>query len=671
MTIFELQKKYGIKIVNSLLARDKKEAINFAKNAGFPLALKIESPDILHKSDIGGVKLNIFSFNELDSAYEQIIKSVKSAKPDARIEGILVQEMLNEGFELILGYSYDRQYGPVIMFGMGGVFTEAFKDVVFRVIPIDKNDAKQMIESLRYSKILLEGFRNIPPVSKEMLVDVIYKTAKMASDLSSEVDSFDINPLIVWGDQYRVVDFKFTSTDVKEKGNNYRVNLSRIDDFFKAKSIAVIGATSNTDRIGYIVLENFIINSFNGKVFPINPNYNEIMGLRCYPSILDISDKIDLVVVTTSLLQVPMILEQCKQKQIRNMIIISAGGKEIGEIELEEKIKKIASDYKVRIIGCNCLGIFEAKNHIDTLFQPYEKMKRPGDGVISFITQSGTVGIAALELLSEYGVSKFVSYGNKIDVDEGDLITYLADDESTKVIGVYVEGVEKGKKFFEAAENTTGKKPIVVYKAGRTPEATKAAMSHTGFLTVTHDLVKCIMDQANIVQVDNFESFIASLKVLSIYKRVNGNKVMIITNGAGVTIQAIDRIFMKNKINLASLSDSSKNQLVEILPKHVIIGNPIDLTGTATNQQYEMALKAAVDDENVDIIMVWFVFQCKPLTAEIRSILKKYSKIKPVICGAIGTDYTCEVAKLIEKEKIPIFCSVEEWVSAAEALCLF
>ncbi|MBM3708539.1 MAG: acyl-CoA synthetase, partial [Actinobacteria bacterium] len=554
--------------------------------------------------------------------------------------------------------------------GMGGIFTEAFKDVVFKILPVEEIDAIQMIESLKYSKILMEGFRNIPAVSKKMLVDIILKTAKMAYDLSGEVDSFDINPIIAWGNQYRVVDFKYISSSLKERENNNKIDITGIDRFFKAKSIAVIGATKNTERIGYLVLDNVMNHGYEGKVFPINPNYDEIMGIKCYSSILEVSDKIDLAVITTSLSQVPMILEQCRKKRISNLIIISAGGKEIGEFELEEKIKKIASNYKIRIIGCNCLGVFDSKNHIDTLFQPYNKMNRPGNGTISLISQSGTVGIAALELLTEYGVSKFVSYGNRIDVDEGDLITYLADDSSTRVIGVYIEGLEKGKKFFEAAKNTTNRKPIIVYKAGRTPEAIKAAMSHTGSLTGTYDLIRGVMDQAHIIQVDNFESFIASLKTLSLYKKASGNKVMIITNGAGVTIQAIDRIFSKNKLKFSNLSNDSKKLLLEILPKHVIIGNPIDLTGTATNQQYEVAIRTAINDENVSVILIWFVFQCKPITADICYILQKYSKVKPIICGTIGSDYTYEIAKLIEEKKVPVFHSVEEWVSATEALCL-
>lgn len=668
ITFKDLYEKYGIKTVKSALVRNKEQALDFAEKIGYPLVLKIESPDILHKSDIGGVKLNIRSPDEVEYAYDQIIGSVRSKKPDAEIEGVLVQEMLGEGFELIFGYDLDKQYGPVLMFGMGGIFTEAFKDIVFRTLPIEEDDAVQMIDSLQYSKILLEGFRNIPAVSKEMLVNLICKTAKIANDISEDVESFDINPAVVWGNEYRVVDFKYIKAKTKKEKYANKINIDKIDKFFNTDSIAVVGATNQPDKIGYIVLDNICNQGYKGKVFPVNPNYDEIIGLKCYKSILEIPESVELAIVTISLAQVPLILDQCRQKGVSNLIIISAGGKEIGENRLEEKIKKIASDYGIRIIGCNCLGVFDSKSRIDTLFQPYDKMKRPGVGNISLISQSGTVGIAALEILSQQGISKFISYGNRMDVDEGDLISFLSEDESTGVIGIYIEGLEKGRKFYTAAKEATNKKPIVIYKAGRTPESMKAALSHTGFLTGTHNLIKGVMDQAGITQVDSFESFIASLKTLSLYKKAAGNKAMIITNGAGVTIQAIDRICTKNKLDLAVLKNNSKEQLVDILPRHVSVGNPIDLTGTATDEQYEVSIRTATYDDNIDIIMVWFVFQCKPITENISAILKKYSEIKPIICGAIGADHTKEMGTLIKENNIPIFSSVEKWVSAAEAI---
>lgn len=664
----DLQNKYNLKIVKSKIVNNEVDAIKVSRKIGLPVALKIESPDILHKSDIGGVKLNLDSEPAVLKAFRDIEKSVKLKKPEALISGISVQEMLIGGLELIIGFKKDKIYGPTFMIGMGGIFTEFFKDTVFRLLPVEKIDIIEMLESLKFSDVLLGGFRNIPAVSKEILVNTINKVAQMALDLSKEVDSFDINPITFWEDDYRVIDFKYVKSNIDNKEYEQPIKIDNLDNFFNAKAIALIGATSKKDKIGYIIFDNLINHGYAGTVYPINPKYEEIEGVKSYPSILDVPHKIDLVVITVPIKLVPTILEQCREKGIFNVIIISAGGKEIGEVKTEEKIKNIASKYGIRIIGCNCLGVFVSHNGIDTLFQPYDHMSRPKNGSIAFISQSGTVGISALELLDSYGVSKFVSYGNRIDVDEGDLLSYLKDDIKTKVISIYIEGLEKGLKFFKAAKNTSFKKPIVVYKAGRYPQSLEAALSHTGFLTGTHNLLKGVMDQAKIIQVDSFESLIASAKTLSVYKRVNGNNTLIITNGAGIAIQAIDRIIQKNKLKLGELTNKSVIKLKNSLPNHVIIGNPIDLTGTATDQQYEMVLKTAIEDDYIDILMVWFVFQCKPISKRIASILNKYSKIKPIVCGTIGLQHTRSMVKLIEKRKVPIFYSVEEWVSAAEAL---
>jgi len=666
----QLEKKYNLKIVQSYLAKNNEEAINFAKEIGYPVALKIESEDILHKTDIGGVKLNLNTDLEVKEAYNRIIESVKKNKPNAKIKGMMIQEMLHDGFELILGYDNHPIYGPSVMLGLGGIFTEVFKDVVFRILPITKVEAYEMIDRLKFSKILLDGYRNIEKVNKDMLADVIYKTSKMAMNLTSSVDSFDINPVIVWGEQYRIVDFKIVPLKEKLINNKEKPNIENIDKFFNAKSIALLGASKIPEKIGYIILNNLLNNGYKGKIYPINPKYKKIEGVKTYPSILDVKENIDLAVMIISLKAGPCFLEQCKKKGIKNMVIISGGGKEVGEASLEDDIKEKAAKLGIRIIGCNCLGVFDSYSRVDTLFQPYNEMIRPKRGAISFITQSGTVGIAYLEMIEKYGISKFISYGNRIDVDEGDLISFLGNDPKTNVIVAYIEGLEKGRKFFEAAKKTSPKKPIVVYKAGRTPRASRASFSHTGFLAGTFNVVSGVMDQANIIAVDNFESMLAASKILSVKKRTKGNRVLTVTNGAGVIIQAMDRIGEKNKLELTELSDKSKNILKSKMPSYVAIGNPIDLTGSGTNKDYEMVLETLKNDINVDIILVWFVFQVKTIVEGISKILEKYFKEskKPIIYGAKGGEYTKKIGNSLEKNRVPIFYSVEEWVSAAEAV---
>ncbi len=331
-----LYQKYNLIPVKSKLAKNENEAIKFASLVGFPIALKIESPDILHKTDIGGVELNLYSEREVEKAYYKIISSVKSKKPNANIKGVLIQEMLLGGFELILGYNNDPVFGPTIMLGMGGIFTEVFKDIVFRALPIAREDAKQMIRELKYSNLILDGYRGIPPVSQDMLIEVIIKVSQMAMDLFPNMDSFDINPIIVWGDQYRIVDFKYVPSNKVNKIRNGDANTKNLDHFFNAKSVAVIGASgSSREKLGNYILDSLAFHDYKGKVFPVNPKYENIMDIKAYSSILDIPDKVELVVISIPLSGVPDILEQCSKKDIHNVVIISGGGKETGQSELE------------------------------------------------------------------------------------------------------------------------------------------------------------------------------------------------------------------------------------------------------------------------------------------------------------------------------------------------
>ena len=211
----DLTNRYNLKTVSSFIAKNKKEALDFAESSGYPVALKIESPDILHKSDIGAVKLNVKDAEQLSIAYDEILASVEKNTPEARIEGISVQEMLPEGFEVIIGYINDPVFGPCMMAGMGGIFTEAIKDISFRALPISAHDAQSMVEELYFSKILLKGFRHIKKVSLQTISDVLLKASKIAMENLSVIESFDINPAIFYGDQYRIVDFKYVEKDYR------------------------------------------------------------------------------------------------------------------------------------------------------------------------------------------------------------------------------------------------------------------------------------------------------------------------------------------------------------------------------------------------------------------------------------------------------------------------
>ncbi len=670
----KIYENYDLVSAKSFLARDASEAADLSKKIGFPVALKIESPDILHKTDTGGVKLDLYSENEARKAFDDIMLSVKESRPDASIKGITVQEMFRDCFEIIIGYKFDKDFGPTIMFGMGGIFAEVFGDVVFRTLPVSKEDVSSMIDELKFSDILLNGYRSVKSVSKEMLSDVILKAGRMAYELFEDLDSFDMNPVVLKGDEHRIVDFKYVKSSQKNYLTDEKPYTKYLERFFDARSVAVIGASgSSRDKLGNYILDSLIFYDYKGRVYPVNPKSKMIMGVKAYPSLSDIPDRVDLVVVSIPLSGVPEILEQCREKDIHNIVIISGGGKEAGSVKLERSIKDAAHKYDIRIIGCNCIGVFDAYSRLDTFFQLNDVMSRPRAGSVSMMTQSGTVGAGFIELMDHAGMSKFVSYGNRIDVDEADLLKFYEDDPRTKVIAVYVEGFDKGRKFFNTAKKVSRKKPVVIFKSGRSSKSSDLSISHTGFLSGTYNLSRGIFNQAGLMSVDSFEELVAASKALAMQKRADGNRVLAVTDGAGTVIQAVDRMEKKKILKMAELTEESKRYLEEKLPAYAIIKNPIDLTGSGTDKDYEISIRTAMEDPGIDIIMLWFLFQDTPVSRNISrnlSICCRNPK-KPIVIGATGGEYTRYMSGLIEKAAgIPVYSSVNDWVTAAEALAI-
>jgi 3-hydroxypropionyl-CoA synthetase (ADP-forming) len=583
--------------------------------------------------------------------------------------------MVPRGIELIVGLQNDSQFGPVIMVGLGGIYTEIFKDVVFRILPITNADATTMIEDLR-GKQILKGFRGAEPINLEMLSDALVKIGKLGTDMAAYYESIDFNPVIAYPNDYYVVDAKII---LREKPNLEAISKSLPDSsymdlFFNARSVALIGASPETGKVGNSVFESLVKHEYRGKVFPVNAKgYPEIMGIKAYRSLDEINEPIDVVVVTVDLKYVPDLLRSCGKKGIHNMVIISGGGKELGgeRADIEQQIKELSSQLKVRIIGPNCIGIFNGENRLDCAFQGHQRMLRPKNGEVAFLSQSGTVGIAFMETSDAFGMSKMISYGNRSDVDEADMVWYLSEDPQTNVIGLYVEGLGDGRKFINTAKKVIQErnKPIVVFKNGRSDRGAKQAASHTGSLGGSYNIVKGAFDQIGIISVDSYEELTGSLKALTWQPIPKGNRVAMVTNGAGPIIAAIDQ-FERLGLQLAQISEQTIRSFKDHYPATYVIGNPCDITGSANSDDYKYAIQAFMDDENVDIIMPWFVFQDDPLEETIVDVLAAFQKQKrkPILVGAMGGPFTQQICKRIEDANVPTYNSVISWVTAAGSL---
>ena len=668
----EILSEYGIKVPLYALVTNTDEAARKSKEIGFPLVAKIVSADILHKTDVGGVKVGLNSEDEVKKTFDDMFYRLKE-KFD--VKGVLLEKMVPNGVELIIGLQNDSQFGPSIMVGLGGIYTEIFKDVSFRVLPITKNDALKMLESLR-GKDILRGFRGSKPINMDMLSEAIVNIGTLGVDMAGKYESIDFNPVVLYPDGYFVVDAKII---LKEKSSDDAISRanpdsSHMDLFFNAKSVALIGASPEPNKIGNSVMESLAKHDYKGKVYPVNAKgYSEIMGVKAYKNLLDIKDPIDVVIVTVDLKFVPDLLTECGKKNIHNMVIISGGGKELGgeRAAIEKRIQDLSRELNIRIIGPNCIGIFNGENRLDCAFQGHLRMLRPKQGNVAFLSQSGTVGIAFMETSDAFGLSKMISYGNRSDVDEADMIHYLAQDPNTNVIGLYVEGLGDGRKFMNAAKDVIKhyQKPIVVFKNGRSTKGAKQAASHTGSLGGSFAVISGAFEQTGIISLDSYEELTSALKALTWQPVPKGNKIAMVTNGAGPIIAAIDN-FERLNLELAQLSDQTIKSFKEHYPATYVIGNPCDVTGSASADDYRFAIQSFLDDPNVDIVMPWFVFQDDPLEEKIVDILADFQKQKkkPILVGAMGGPFTEEISKKIEEFNIPVYHSVITWITAAGTL---
>lgn len=441
--------------------------------------------------------------------------------------------------------------------------------------------------------------------------------------------------------------------------------------FFEPKSVAVVGASRNTKKIGHVILRNFV-QGFNGKVYPVNPNAEVILDLKCYNTLLDVPGPVDLAIISVHAQLVPGIMKECVKKGVKAVIVISGGFAEVGRKDLEDEISKIAKKSGIRVIGPNCIGVFDAYTRVDSLFLPAYRLGRPPRGKISIISQSGALGGAMLDWanMHGYGFSKFVSYGNACDVDETDLIEFLGNDKKTELICAYIEGIDRdGPEFMKIASKVSKKKPIIAIKGGTTEAGGKAVSSHTASLAGSPKIYEAVFKQCEIIQADDLEEALDFSRTLVEVPIPRGRRVLTITNGGGLGILSTDAI-EKEGLELAELSEESVKKLKEQMPDYVVIKNPIDLTGDADTYRYAAAIDAALKDPNVDIILINILFQVPTLTSDIVEVIseKFIRREKPMLVVCLGGSYTQTHKKALEKYGIPTFDYPER---AAKALrCL-
>ncbi len=571
---------YGIPVVEEKRVKGIEQAVDSANASGFPVVLKGIGSRILHKTESGMVCLGLATEDQVRVAAQEM----ETAGGD-KLEAFLVQPMVKGKREFVVGMFKDPQFGPVIMFGVGGVLTEALNDIVLKIAPLDDLDMEDMMAQLS-SKKLLEAFRGEAAVDR----DAIKKILGGLSDLALEnpsIQEIDINPLIIRKDGSPVaVDGLVVLGDKREKENQSkknqikknRVDLSVLGSCFYPESIAFVGASSVPGKWGHMLSTNTLSRNYKGKVYLVNPKGGKIIGLKAYQKLTDIEGDIDLVVVTIPAEKVVDLIPALVEKKVRGMLLITSGFKEVGpEGEaLENNLMEKAGKANILVLGPNTMGI--CNPHADFFCCAANAYPLPGSTAL--VCQSGNMGTQLLAFAEQQdiGIRAFSGSGNEAMVTIEDYMEAFEIDELTRTVVLYIESVKDGGRFFRSAARVSRKKPVVVLKGGRTRMGERAAASHTGAMASDVKVFEAACRQAGVIQVEQPMELLDLSAVFSSLPLPRGKRVAIMTLGGGWGVITTD-LCAEYGLEVPDLSEDIIDLLNNILPSFWSHGNPVDIVG--------------------------------------------------------------------------------------------
>ncbi len=597
---YELLKHYGIPVPRYAVAQTADEAGKAAEEIGFPLVAKILSPQVIHKSDAGGVITGITSAAAAREAFTTISARVRAAYPGADIRGVILEKQQNEGLELIVGGKTDPAFGKVITIGMGGTLVELIRDVAIRLLPVTDDQLRSMIHSLR-GYPLIAGFRHSTPKDEAALEAIAGALIRMFLD-HPEIQEFDINPVILYAKGACVVDARIYTSDAPGPARWDEVDTALPEKLFKINSVAVVGASQNPDKVGYAICRNML--GFPGALYPVNPNSAAILGKTSYPSLASIPGPVDVAVVAIPAAGVPAVMEDAGEKKIPLVIIVSSGFRETGPAgkALEEQALAIARKYGIRVMGPNCLGFMLPTQGINTTFDPVS----PRPGSIAFISQSGAIitTIVDWSLPEGIGFSAVISVGNQLDLTFEDFILWAGTDPATNAVILYVEEIRNGRRFMDVVSRITPVKPVIVIKSGSSQIGQKAASSHTGSLAGSAAVYQAAFRQAGMIPVRSIREAFQAAELLASEGYPKGTRAIVISNAGGFAVLSSDYA-ERFGIELVAFSDSLTRELDAVLPASWSRENPIDMVGDSDADQYAKTFDVMIRHQDLwDIAFV-------------------------------------------------------------------
>ncbi|MCW1842739.1 acetate--CoA ligase family protein [Prosthecomicrobium hirschii] len=651
---------YGIAVPQEGVATSADEAVALATRMGLPVVLKIVSPDILHKTEAGGVLVGVKSADEVRAGFDKILANAKAYKADARIDGVQVQQMLTGGTEVIIGSITDGSFGKLVAFGLGGVLVEVLKDITFRLAPATKADALSMLDGIQAAE-MLHGVRGGDPVDREALSDMIVRVSQLVTDFP-EIVELDLNPVFatksgaIAADVRIVVDFDPAPARHRPSQDEIVTSMNRI---MKPAAVAVIGASSEDGKIGNSVMKNLINGGYKGQIYPIHPKADEILGYKAYRSVKDVPGVIDAAVFAIPAKFVAAALIECGEKAIPGAVLIPSGFAETGNEEGQREIQEIGRKYNIRLMGPNIYGFYYTPANLCATFCTAYDVK----GSAALSSQSGGIGMAIIGFSrsAKMGVSAIVGLGNKSDLDEDDLLTFFEQDDNTKIIAQHCEDLKDGRSFAEVARRVSKKKPVVVLKAGRTSAGAKAASSHTGALAGNDKIYEDVFKQVGVIRARSLRQLLEFARGVPVMPTPKGENVVIITGAGGSGVLLSDAC-VDNGLQLMSMPDDLDAAFRKFIPPFGAAGNPVDITGGEPPTTYKNTIKLGLQDDRIHSIILgyWHTIITPPmvfakLVVEVKEEMKALGIEKPIVASLAGDVQVEEAAEYLYAHGVPAY----------------
>lgn len=670
---------YGIPVTREVLAADGCGAAAAAGQLGYPVALKVCADSIAHKTEHGLIRLGVRDAAELEPACDELLAAAPAGGQ------LLVQEMVSGQRELLVGMVRDPVWGPVVVLGLGGVMAEGLDDTSVRVAPVTRDDVEAMIGELRGYRLLAQ-FRGMPAVDLVTLTACLQGLGRAAME-NPEIQQIDINPLVLRGGEPVAVD------GLVVLGESERDDLPGVEDdsavadgrrsaglepFFAPRSVAVVGASAREGRPGNDVVRNLIAQDYDGDIYLVNPKGGQIEGLPVHSSIAELPHGIDLAIVILPAAANPGAIRELGGRGVPAVVLAAGGFAEVGEegAALQEETAAALRETGMRAVGPNTAG------HVSTparFTSSFFSLGRVPPGPISYIAQTGNFATHTLRYImstQNFGVARVIGVGNKLDVEESEVLEYLAGDPETKAIFVYLESIMRPRRFLDIARRATRLKPVVMLKGGASDAGARAAVAHTAALATDDRITDSALKQAGIVRVHRYSHLILAAKAMAHAPLPAGPRVGFAAPSGAMLVCLTDLCHRHLGLRVPDLEEASRQRLQDLSPPFIRMRNPVDIWPAVTVHGVEHAYREGADvllgDANTDAVVMVLMLteQLGVPSLDFLVALRQTYPAKPLLVAFTGDRLPMEEARdYLEPRGVPTFPLIEDAFEALDIMC--